>query len=161
MHDTIEEFNSCASFNHMLECSLNNAMPLARYACHPTLRTRRATPALSPRHPGALAVPPRNSRRVTPALSLLSPAGRVASAASAVTADLSAATARAASQAITLLYPISLSRALARAPARSRSRSPRQGGSSPPLPPSPPTCQLRRPPARRVPLPTPSPLARA
>ena len=43
--------------------------------------------------------------------------------------------------------------------ARSRSRSPRQGGSSQPLPPSPPTCQLRRPPARRVPLPTPYPLA--
>ena len=44
-------------------------MPLTRYACRFTPRPRRITPALSPRHPGAFAAPPRHSIRPTPARS--------------------------------------------------------------------------------------------
>ena len=55
MHDTLEEINSCALFNRMLECSLS--IPPCRSPgtrTIPLLRTRSVAPALSPRHPGTL-----------------------------------------------------------------------------------------------------------
>ncbi len=58
----------------LLRCSplyflfLASPMPLTRYACRFTQRPRRISPALSPRHPGAFAAPPRHSIRPTPAL---------------------------------------------------------------------------------------------
>ena len=67
MHDTLEEINSCASFNRMLECSLS--IPPCRSPgtrTIPLMRTRSVAPALS-----ALAASPRHS-----------PAGMVVSAVS-------------------------------------------------------------------------------